>query len=100
MVLINGSSKRGDKYLEIARTLAEILIANPQKILGVPTKELADRLQQNLKKKTLYFNLCLDLGSLVDGKGDVDEADEAVLGELYANWKDVCRQNFRFFCMD
>lgn len=49
--LLNGTSKRNDKYEEIVRTLSEILLADPVNILNVTNEKLVAFLEARFAKK-------------------------------------------------
>lgn len=49
--LLNGAGKRNEKYEEIARTLSEMLLSDPQKILGLTDSELLDIFEAKIQSK-------------------------------------------------
>ena len=85
--ILNGSSKRNDKYEEIVRTLAEMLLADPQKILGITNPDLIALFESKLSSKQILFNMCLNLNKL-DENGDLqEESDQEMVVSLYKEWK-------------
>lgn len=91
--LLSGASKYADLYLEIARTLAEIWVGNPSKILGITGKKALDIYKSRTNKK-IIFNLCLNLSSSEDY---TSEEDELFLKGLYSAWKDFVLENVNNF---
>lgn len=84
MKVISGSCNKTDKYLEVARTLTEIFIGNPNEILGISGKKDLDIFSHKTRKRIL-FNICIDLSSKkskiletdsLDGDESLDENED------------------------
>ena len=95
--LKNGCSKRNEKYLQVARTLGEIWIGGPAKILGMKDVAMIGQFLGKMMKVSVFFNICLDLKTL-DYKGEESgDDDEELLGRLYKAWKEFVIENFGWF---
>ena len=98
--LLNGTSKRNEKYEEVARTLAEILFADPIKILGIENEQLVKIFTARTGKKQIMFNMCFNFKNMGQDGELADESDEEMLQGLYKEWRSFWsqEQNLAILC--
>lgn len=98
--LLNGAGKRNEKYQEIVRTLSEMLLSNPQKILGLANYSLVELFEAKVQTKSIFFNICFDFASINEEGELQSEDEEAEILELYGEWKKYwsVESNFEILC--
>lgn len=90
--MLNGISARTDKYLEVARVLAELMVGSPARILGLNDPEQIDLFLEKVKKKKLVFSILLSYDKEEEESGVLDER----LTDVYASFKEFIIENLEF----